>query len=149
EMLKPLESSNQERMTQPIKSISAWSDEENNTYDARINMVVNMKSVEFKENIRNYGKEIGLIYNDQGKVCGITAKDELNGETFDIHAKKVINAGGPWVDELRELNHSKKGKTLQLTKGTHLVFSQEVFPLQQAIYFDTHDKRMIFAIPRE
>src|SRR5699024_7417945 len=57
--------------------------------------------------------------------------------------------GGPWVDELRELNHSKKGKTLQLTKGTHLVFSQEVFPLQQAIYFDTHDKRMIFAIPRE
>src|SRR5699024_3936616 len=63
--------------------------------------------------------------------------------------KKVINAGGPWVDELRELNHSKKGKTLQLTKGTHLVFSQEVFPLQQAIYFDTHDKRMIFAIPRE
>src|SRR5699024_168305 len=107
------------------------------------------KAVELGAHITNYVKTIDFLYNEQGKVCGITAKDELNGETFDIHAKKVINAGGPWVDELRELNHSKKGKTLQLTKGILLVFSQEVFPLQKAIYFDTHDKRMILAIPRE
>lgn len=52
------------------------------------------------------------------------------------------------VDELRELDGSKQGKTLHLTKGVHLVFSKERFPLQQAIYFDTQDKRMIFAIPR-
>src|SRR5699024_3738246 len=38
--------------------------------------------------------------------------------------------------------------SLQLTKGSHLIFSQDVFPLRQAIYFDTPDKRMIFAIPR-
>src|SRR5699024_3794726 len=85
----------------------------------------------------------------KGNVFGIKAKTELNGKIFYTSAKKVINASGPWVDELRKLDHSKKGKTLQLTKGIHLVFSQEVFPLQQAIYFDTHDKRMIFAIPRE
>src|SRR5699024_4238496 len=61
---------------------------------------------------------------------------------------KVINATGPWVDELREIDGSKEGKTLHLTKGAHLVFSKKDFPLQQAIYFDSADKRMIFAIPR-
>src|SRR5699024_351431 len=35
-----------------------------------------------------------------------------------------------------------------LTKGVHLVFSKQTFPLQQAIYFDAPDGRMIFAIPR-
>ena len=40
-------------------------------------------------------------------------------------------------------------KTLQLTKGIHLVFDQSDFPLKQAVYFDTPDGRMVFAIPRE
>lgn len=36
-----------------------------------------------------------------------------------------------------------------MTKGIHLVFDGRRFPLQQAIYFDTPDKRMVFAIPRD
>jgi glycerol-3-phosphate dehydrogenase len=31
----------------------------------------------------------------------------------------------------------------------HLVFDYERLPIQQAVYFDTPDKRMIFAIPRD
>ncbi len=38
---------------------------------------------------------------------------------------------------------------LRLTKGIHLVFDAERFPLQQAVYFDTPDGRMVFAIPRD
>ncbi len=43
----------------------------------------------------------------------------------------------------------KNNKQLRLTKGIHIVFDQSVFPLRQAVYFDTPDGRMIFAIPRE
>lgn len=35
-----------------------------------------------------------------------------------------------------------------MTKGVHIVIDQSRFPLKQAIYFDTPDKRMVFAIPR-
>ena len=66
---------------------------------------------------------------------------------MSIYAKKVVNAAGPWVDRLREMDGSIKDKTLRLTKGVHLCFDQSVFPLQQAIYFDTKDGRMVFAIP--
>ena len=30
-----------------------------------------------------------------------------------------------------------------------MVIDQSVFPLKQAVYFDTPDKRMVFAIPRD
>ena len=53
------------------------------------------------------------------------------------------------MDTLRELDHSRQGKTLQLTKGVHLVVDGQRFPLRQAVYFDTPDGRMVFAIPRE
>ncbi|MFP3488460.1 FAD-dependent oxidoreductase, partial [Staphylococcus sp. SIMBA_130] len=78
------------------------------------------------------------------------AKDVVTGETREIRAKKVVNAAGPWVDEIRELDQSRKGKHMFLTKGVHLVFDQSKFPLQQAVYFDTpfDDGRMMFAIPR-
>ena len=47
------------------------------------------------------------------------------------------------------MDGSKEGKTLRLTKGVHLVFDRSRFPLRQAVYFDTPDGRMVFAIPRE
>ena len=67
---------------------------------------------------------------------------------YKINSKYVINATGPWVDELRLLNKSKQGHGLHLTKGVHLVFPFEKFPVKQSVYFDVPDGRMIFAIPR-
>lgn len=117
------------------------------TDDARLTMEVMKKAVELGAKAVNYSKVTDFVYED-GKITGANVRDEITGEQHKIHAKKIINATGPWVDDLRELDQSKKGKTLYLTKGIHLVFKQEVFPLKQAIYFDTPDKRMIFAIPR-
>jgi glycerol-3-phosphate dehydrogenase len=118
------------------------------TDDARLTIEVLKKSIELGTIALNYIKVVELLYDEHGKVNGVVVEDQSNQDRVEIFAKKIINAAGPWVDELRGLDGSKQGKTLQLTKGAHLVFSKEVFPLQQAIYFDTHDKRMIFAIPR-
>ena len=119
------------------------------TDDARLTIEVLKKAVEFGAKAVNYAKVTDFIYNDSTKIIGVIVKDQISGEIYPIHAKKIINAGGPWVDELRDLDGSKQGKTLHLTKGVHLVFSKEDFPLQQAIYFDSPDGRMIFAIPRD
>lgn len=96
----------------------------------------------------NYAESKNFIYDDKGKVIGASIYDKLAGQTFDIKAKAVVNACGPWVDLLRKEDNSLKGKRLQLTKGVHLVFPYEKLPLQQAAYFDVGDGRMIFAIPR-
>jgi glycerol-3-phosphate dehydrogenase len=96
----------------------------------------------------NYCTVTDFIYENQ-KIIGASIRDETTATVFAIKAKAIVNAAGPWVDELREADHSKKGKRLHLTKGVHIVVPREKLPVKQAIYFDVGDGRMIFAIPRD
>ncbi|HEU5141097.1 MAG TPA: glycerol-3-phosphate dehydrogenase/oxidase [Bacillales bacterium] len=118
------------------------------TDDARLTLEVIKKAVEQGAKAVNYVKAEEFLY-ESGKVAGVRAVDQLTGESRDIRAKKIINAAGPWVDDLREKDQSKQGKQLHLTKGVHITIDNSRFPLQQAVYFDAPDGRMVFAIPRE
>jgi len=118
------------------------------TDDARLTVEVIKAAFENGACALNYTKVETLVY-ESGKVIGAKVKDLLSGEVYEVRANKVINAAGPWVDEIRELDKSKAGKVLKLSKGVHLVIDQKRFPLKQAIYFDTPDGRMVFAIPRD
>jgi glycerol-3-phosphate dehydrogenase len=118
------------------------------TDDARLTIEVMKEAVQRGAKAVNYAKAEELVY-ERGKVVGIVAVDQLSGKKYNIRAKKIVNAAGPWVDKIREKDGSKKGKRLHLTKGVHLVIDGKRFPLRQAIYFDTPDGRMVFAIPRD
>lgn len=118
------------------------------TDDARLTIEVAKRAAEFGADLLNYTKVVGFTY-ENGKVNGVELQDVLTGESYTVRAKKVVNAAGPWVDTLREKDSSKNGKSLRLTKGVHLVIDQSRFPLKQAVYFDTPDGRMVFAIPRD
>jgi glycerol-3-phosphate dehydrogenase len=117
------------------------------TDDARLTIEVLKKSITYGAKAVNYMKLVELLY-ENGKATGVRAIDELSGKYYQIYSKKIVNATGPWVDSIRTIDKSKKGKFLSLTKGTHLVFDEKVFPLSQAIYFNTEDRRMVFAVPR-
>jgi glycerol-3-phosphate dehydrogenase len=118
------------------------------TDDARLTIEVMKEAVRRGAAAVNYAKAEELLY-ENGKVVGVVVIDQISGEKWNVRAKKVVNAAGPWVDTIREIDGSKKGKRLHLTKGVHLVIDGKRFPLKQAIYFDTPDGRMVFAIPRD
>jgi len=119
------------------------------TDDARLTIEVVKAAVNHGAHVINYTKSESFIYDDDSKVIGVHVRDVQSNKEYDIFAKKIVNATGPWVDQVRDQDHSKNNKQLQLTKGIHLVFDQSIFPLKQAVYFDTQDKRMVFAIPRD
>ena len=119
------------------------------TDDARLTIEVVKRAEEYGAMIANYTKVDHLLYDETGQVVGAHVVDRLTDTSYDVFAKVVVNAAGPWVDDVREMDGSKVGKHLQLSKGVHLVFDESTFPLQQAIYFDTPDGRMVFAIPRQ
>ena len=118
------------------------------TDDARLTIEVIKEAVTRGVRAVNYTKVIDLLYRDE-IVIGAIVENQLDGSVHTIYANKVINATGPWVDSLRDKDHSLSGKKLRLTKGVHLVIDQSRFPLKQAVYFDTPDRRMVFAIPRD
>jgi glycerol-3-phosphate dehydrogenase len=117
------------------------------TDDARLTIEIAKTAARYGAVMANYLKVIDFIYEDQ-KIIGVVAHDELANTTLNIRATSVINAAGPWVDDLREINKSKVGKRLHLTKGVHVVVPHQKFPIHQAIYYDVEDGRMVFAIPR-
>ncbi|MCM3030653.1 glycerol-3-phosphate dehydrogenase/oxidase [Niallia sp. MER 6] len=119
------------------------------TDDSRLTIEVMKEAIDKGAAALNYTKVENLLYDTEGKINGVAVTDVLTGEKYSVFAEVIVNAAGPWVDSIREKDGSRKGKTLQLTKGVHLVIDQSVFPLKQAIYFDTPDGRMVFAIPRD
>ncbi|KRM92595.1 glycerol-3-phosphate dehydrogenase/oxidase [Liquorilactobacillus cacaonum] len=121
------------------------------TDDARLVLEVAKKANEKGALLANYVKVTDLVYNGQGKVNGVKYIDQITQKTGTIYAKRVVNAAGPWVDTIRQMDGSDIGKHLHLTKGVHLVVDSAKFPVKNAIFFDTpfNDKRMMFVIPRE
>ena len=118
------------------------------TDDARLTIAIIKKAVEAGAVCINYAKFILPIY-ENGKIAGGEISDVIKNENFELRAKCVVNATGPWVDLIRKKDNSLKGKRLQLTKGVHLVVPYAKLPIKQAVYFDVKDGRMIFAIPRQ
>lgn len=117
------------------------------TDDARLTIEVLKTAITHGADCLNYCGAYDFIY-EEGKVKGLKVRDEVANEDFLINSKYVVNATGPWVDDLRDINKSSKEKKVYLSKGVHVVVPFEKFPLKQAVYFDVFDGRMIFSIPR-
>lgn len=118
------------------------------TDDARLTIEVMKAAVARGAHAVNYAKAIAI---DEKNIAftTVTIEDRLHNNTYQLKTKRVINAAGPWVDEVRAQVEEVQGKHLVLTKGVHIVIDASNFPLQQPVYFDHTDGRMIFAIPRD
>ncbi|WP_147534891.1 glycerol-3-phosphate dehydrogenase/oxidase [Bacillus marasmi] len=118
------------------------------TDDARLTLEVMKKAYEHGAIALNYAKVESFLYRN-GKMIGAKVIDCISGMGFEIHAQFVINSTGPWVDEVRCYDKMELKEGLKLTKGVHIVVDHARLPITQAVYFDTPDRRMVFAIPRE
>ncbi|MBP3966371.1 glycerol-3-phosphate dehydrogenase/oxidase [Paenibacillus lignilyticus] len=118
------------------------------TDDARLTLEVMKTAHRHGAEIVNYAKVEEMLYRD-GVVCGARIADMRSGKHYDVYARKIVNAAGPWVDHVRRLDGEVTGKRLLLTKGVHLVVDSKRLPVQQAVYIDVPDGRMIFIIPRD
>jgi glycerol-3-phosphate dehydrogenase len=94
----------------------------------------------------NYCQALELIRNARGAVAGVKARDLLTGAVATLGARVVVNASGPWVDEIRAMARiTERGRhVLRRTKGIHCLLPRMT---ERAIYHSTSDDRMIFVIP--
>jgi len=71
------------------------------------------------------------------------------GDGSRVRAKAVVNAAGPWVEDVLGLTDRKKNESgLRLVKGSHIV-TKRLFQGDHAYIFQNADDRIIFAIPYE
>lgn len=99
----------------------------------------------------NYAKVTGFLKTKDGKVKGVLVEDQsgiLSPSVQEVQASVVINATGPWSDEIR--TGLQKSSKLRKLRGSHLIFSHKKLPIKQAItMIHPKDHRALFAIPWE
>lgn len=101
---------------------------------------------EWGAEIANYTQVTGCQIGD-GKIESLTCTDLENGESFSLKAKHFVGSVGPWTDLLGLNLFGDWKKRLRPSKGVHLTFLRERFPLKDAVVMGA-ENRIVFAIPR-
>ncbi len=75
--------------------------------------------------------------------------DQESGARGTVAARGVVNAGGPWVGQVRALAGGDAAKhRVRLVKGSHIVV-RKLFDHAHPYIFQAGDGRVLFAIPYE
>lgn len=86
---------------------------------------------------------------EEGKLCGVEFIDASSNSRVQSRTRVVINAAGPWVDDL--LHDSGAGDSRRLiggTKGSHIIVPPFAGAPDMAIYVEAEtDARPFFIIP--
>lgn len=74
---------------------------------------------------------------------------ETAGGTAQYRARALVNAGGPWVENvIRNVAHVATTEGVRLVRGSHIV-TRRLFDHDRCYFFQGKDGRIIFAIPYE
>lgn len=109
--------------------------------DARMTLVVTAAAQSFGAVCANRIGAEALI-EDKGRVCGARLRDERGGEVFELHARVVVNAVGPWAADLLGAD----APAVNLVKGTHLILPA-IPGCNEAFLLTAADGRVFFVIP--
>jgi glycerol-3-phosphate dehydrogenase len=96
----------------------------------------------------NYVRVTALAKDVDGFINGLSCRDEETGATYQLAARCVINATGPFSDGLRRLDDPTARSMISPSQGVHLVLPRHFLPGDAAIMVPhTRDGRVMFAVP--
>jgi glycerol-3-phosphate dehydrogenase len=96
----------------------------------------------------NYARVDRLVRGTAGFVEGVVAADLESGTELELRAKVVINATGPFTDNIRRMDDPSARAIIAPSQGVHVVLDRSFLSGDSAIMVPhTRDGRVMFAIP--
>ncbi|XP_048873270.1 LOW QUALITY PROTEIN: glycerol-3-phosphate dehydrogenase, mitochondrial-like [Brienomyrus brachyistius] len=123
--------------------------------DARMNLAIALTAARYGAAIANYTEVVRLlktpdVCTGKQRVCGARCRDVITGQEFDVKAKCVINATGPFTDSVRKMDDQKNPNICQASAGVHIVIPGYYSPDNMGLLDPaTSDGRVIFFLPWE
>ncbi|XP_038960262.1 glycerol-3-phosphate dehydrogenase, mitochondrial isoform X2 [Rattus norvegicus] len=123
--------------------------------DARMNLAIALTAARYGAATANYMEVVSLLKKtdpETGKerVSGARCKDVLTGHEFNVRAKCVINATGPFTDSVRKMDDNDVVPICQPSAGVHIVMPGYYSPENMGLLDPaTSDGRVIFFLPWE
>jgi glycerol-3-phosphate dehydrogenase len=120
------------------------------TDDSRLTLSVLESASRQGAAVANYLELDEFVHRPNGRVAGARVRDSLTGQRFEVRARRVLTAAGPWADAVRHLDDPLAEPILRMTRGVHLTVQHDRLPLRNAVVMRSADRerRMMFAIPR-
>lgn len=121
------------------------------TDDARLTLAVLESASQHGAAVANYLEVEEFLRTGDGRLSGARVRDTLSGQSFEVRARRILAAAGPWADAVRRLDDPSAPPILRLTKGVHVTVARDRLPLHDAVVMRSADRarRMMFAIPRD
>ncbi|MCI4375921.1 hypothetical protein PGIGA_G00114970 [Pangasianodon gigas] len=123
--------------------------------DSRMNLAIALTAARYGAAIANYTEVTELLKatdpaTGKEKVCGARCRDVITGREFNVRAKCVINATGPFTDSLRKMDKENTANICQPSAGVHIVIPGYYSPDNMGLLDPaTSDGRVIFFLPWE
>ncbi len=96
----------------------------------------------------NGARVLELSKNHGTRLDGLSFRDEETGNVYQLRAKCIINATGPFCDSIRKFDRPDAKPLVAASQGIHLVLPQSFFPGDTALIVPkTRDGRVMFIIP--
>jgi glycerol-3-phosphate dehydrogenase len=116
------------------------------TNDARLVVETLVSAVEAGAVALSYAAVVGFEKED-GRIVGVRVHDREADRDVVVRARVVVNASGPWVDEVCSLD-APGSRRLRLTKGAHVIVPRDRVGNDAAWALTSiRDQRVMFVIP--
>ena len=93
---------------------------------------------------------LDILHGKDGTACGVKARDVMTREVFDIKAKVVVNATGPFSDKIRQMDDKDAKPIIKGAAGVHVVLPDHYSPAKMGLIIPkTSDGRVLFFLPWE
>jgi len=118
------------------------------TDDARLTLESALDAADNGAVIATHARVEAFVKDESGRVSGVVVKNVRDGVVREVRAHAVINATGPWTDDVLSMRGPQTSKVLRPTKGIHIVVEAEKLPVKHAVVcFHPTDDRALFALP--
>ena len=118
-------------------------------HDSRMALSLALTAAQHGATIVNHVAVSGLCKEGE-KITGAELTDSLTGDSWQLKAKGVINATGPFVDQIRMMDNPASPKILSASTGIHIVLDKRFAPPDTGLMIpETEDGRVLFVLPWE
>ncbi len=115
--------------------------------DARMNVALALSAAERGAVVATHADVTGLR-RENGRVRAALVRDTLGGDEVEVRARVVVNATGPFVDEVRRLDDPDAAPMLDASSGVHVVLDARFAPPGTGLLIpQTEDGRVLFLLP--
>jgi glycerol-3-phosphate dehydrogenase len=117
------------------------------TNDARLTIANVVDAAALGAAALNYAEVTSLSFDGE-RAAGALVRERFTHETFDVRAKVVVNATGPWTDAISRVENPSSTAAVLGTKGVHVAVPAERVGNREAVTMLAHaDQRVMFVLP--